>query len=129
MHPTIFFDGECNLCNGAVQFIIARDRHALFRFAPLQSQSARDMLGASPGAGNTIVLLQDGRRYVRSDAAVRIGFALAPPWPVVAVVAGALPKPWRDAAYDWIARNRFRLFGKRAACMIPAPGVAARFLP
>lgn len=128
MPATIFFDGACNLCNGAVRFIIAQDRAKVFRFAALQSPAARAALGPVEGAG-TIVLLEEGRRYERSDAAVRIAFALPWPWPALAALAGALPKALRDAVYDWIARNRYRLFGKRDACALAAPASeAARFL-
>ena len=129
-HPTIFFDGACTLCNGAVQTILALDRDAVFRFAALQSATARNARGPGGDAfGDTIVLLDGGRRYLRSDAVVRIGFALPWPWPALAAVANAVPRELRDAAYDWIARNRYRLFGQRAECIMPSPAQQARFLP
>jgi predicted DCC family thiol-disulfide oxidoreductase YuxK len=126
----ILFDGVCNLCNRSVQFIIARDPAARFRFAPLQSAAAARLLSdASAGAPmlDSMVLVEDGRAFTRSTAALRIARRLRAPWPL-AYAFILVPRPLRDRLYDVVARNRYRWFGKRETCMVPAPGIQARFL-
>lgn len=128
--PVILFDGVCNLCNGAVTWVIERDTHAQFRFASLQSDAARSALSsvAAPAImPDSIVLLDADGVHVRSDAALRIGAALGFPWSLLSL-ARIVPRVIRDAVYDYIARNRYRWFGRRDVCMLPAPGVANRFL-
>jgi predicted DCC family thiol-disulfide oxidoreductase YuxK len=129
-HPVILFDGVCNLCNGAVQFIIKRDKKAVFRFAPLQSDFGQAQLqksGLAFPTVETIVLVEDGTVYQRSDAALRISKHLSGAWPVL-YSCRIVPRILRDAAYNWIARNRYRFFGRRDECMIPTPELKARFL-
>ncbi len=126
----ILFDGVCNLCNGSVQFIIARDPAAQFRFAPLDSPAARRLIGESGVSSplpDSMVLVEQGRLYTRSDAALRITRRLRFPWPLLYAVV-ILPRRLRNALYDLIARNRYRWFGKRDACMVPTPELRARFL-
>jgi predicted DCC family thiol-disulfide oxidoreductase YuxK len=126
----VLFDGVCNLCNGAVNFIIDRDPAAYFRFAPLQSDAAREHLaGTSASAADldTIVLIEDGTAYVRSTAALRIARRLTAPWPLLSLFV-AVPRPLRDAIYNWIAQNRYDWFGKRDQCRLPTPELKARFL-
>lgn len=127
----ILFDGVCNLCNGAVQFIIKRDPNAYFRFAALQSETGQRLFkeaGLLSNQLDTIVLLEDGRAYMRSDAALRIARRLQQPWPLW-YGARVLPRVLRDGLYNLIARYRYRLFGKQESCMIPTPALKARFLP
>jgi predicted DCC family thiol-disulfide oxidoreductase YuxK len=128
--PVVLFDGVCNLCNSSVQFIIARDPSARFRFATLQSPTAQRLIEES-GAGSplpdSIVLLENGKLYTRSTAALRIARRLQFPWPLLYAWI-VVPRLLRDVAYDWIARNRYRWFGKRDACMMPTPELRARFL-
>jgi simple sugar transport system substrate-binding protein len=129
-HAVILFDGECNLCNGWVDFVIRRDRAERFRFASLQSEVARTLLGARRSADplpDTIVLLEDGRTYRRSSAVLRILYGLGFPWSVFSLFT-IIPRPVRDWTYNWIARNRYRWFGKRATCRVPSPAERARFL-
>jgi predicted DCC family thiol-disulfide oxidoreductase YuxK len=129
-HALVLFDGVCNLCNGAVNFIIDRDPAGYFRFAPLQSDAAAPYLdGAGGAAGDlgTLVLVEDGQTYVRSTAALRIARRLTAPWPLLAL-ALAVPRPLRDAVYDWVARHRYDWFGKRAECRVPTPALRSRFL-
>lgn len=129
-HPILLFDGVCNLCNGAVQFIIQRDPSGIFRFASLQSEAAAGMLARFPEAPrniSTIVLLENGRLYTRSDAALRAARYLPAPWPALYGFI-IIPRPLRNAVYDWIARNRYRWFGKKDQCMVPAPELKERFL-
>jgi predicted DCC family thiol-disulfide oxidoreductase YuxK len=129
-HAVVLFDGVCNLCNRTVQFIIARDPAAHFRFAALESEAARRLLGETQ-VGNTlpdsVVLIEDGRVYTRSTAALRIVRRLVFPWPLIYALM-VVPRPLRDMVYDLIARHRYWWFGKRDACMVPTPEIRARFL-
>lgn len=126
----MLFDGTCNLCHGAVQFIIRRDSQARFRFASLQSQVAARVL-AAVGVGevrpDSLVLVRDGRVRFRSAAALGIARGLRWPWPLTTVFWLV---PWfvRDLVYDWIARNRHRWFGRREECWVPTRELRARFL-
>ena len=132
--PLILFDGVCNLCNGAVLFVIDRDPRARFRFAALQEAEARRRLAAfGPDAArlgeslSSMLLLEDGRLYARSTAALRIARRLAWPWPLLAVLL-VVPTVLRDAVYGVVARNRYRWFGREEACRLPTPALRARFL-
>ncbi|GAB3321435.1 thiol-disulfide oxidoreductase DCC family protein [Larkinella ripae] len=127
---TILFDGVCNLCNAAVHFIIDRDPQNRFRFAALQSDAGRRLLARFPPASgpvDSIVLIRNGRSYVKSDAALAIARHLSGAWPAFTVFR-VFPRFLRDWAYDLIAKNRYRFFGREAACRIPTPALKARFL-
>ena len=129
-HPVILFDGVCNLCNGFVQFVIAHDPSARFHFASLQSDAAAALLNGRPTnrpIPDSIVLVEDGRLFTESSAALRIARALGLPWSLTYALI-AVPKPLRDAVYAWVARNRYRWFGKRDVCMMPTPELRGRFL-
>jgi predicted DCC family thiol-disulfide oxidoreductase YuxK len=126
----VLFDGVCNLCNGAVQFIINRDRQGRFSFASLQSAAAQAHLrqfGLSTEAFDTFVLVEGGKAYTRSTAALRIARRLPGAWKLLYALV-MVPRPVRDWAYGLVARNRYRLFGRRDACMVPTPELKARFL-
>ena len=128
--PVVLFDGVCNLCNGSVRFVIERDPRKHFQFAPLQSETATTLIGglANPLAmPDSIVLVDDGRLYVRSTAALRIARRLRFPWPLLWVFM-AVPRPLRDWVYDVIARHRYGWFGKRDTCMVPTKEIRDRFL-
>lgn len=128
--PLVLFDGDCNLCNGAVQFILRRDARAHFHFAALQSAAGRAALARVGGLGplpDSIVLVQRGRALVKSAAALAIARGLRWPWPLLSIF-WLVPWPLRDLVYDWIARNRYRWFGKREECWVPTPALRARFL-
>ena len=131
MNPLVLFDGVCNLCNGFVQFVIERDPAARFQFGALQSDAAQRLLASagwsSPETPETVVLLEDGRVFTRSTAALRIVRRLSFPWPL-AYGFILIPRPLRDAIYDSIARRRYRWFGRREQCMMPTPGLRRRFL-
>jgi predicted DCC family thiol-disulfide oxidoreductase YuxK len=129
-HPIVLFDGVCNFCNGSINFIIRRDRSKIFRFAPLQSKAGAKVLrqfGLPPDWVETIVLVEDGGCYTRSTAALRIVRRLGGPWSILYVLR-VIPAAARDTIYDLIARNRYRWFGRKNACMIPTPEVRERFL-
>jgi predicted DCC family thiol-disulfide oxidoreductase YuxK len=126
----VLFDGQCNLCNRSVKFIVRRDAHYRFRFASLQSESGRKIVeehGKNPADRDTILLLQDGKLYDRSTAALRIARALTGPWPLLFAFI-VVPVFVRDIVYRLIANNRYRWFGKTETCMIPTPDIRARFL-
>lgn len=129
-HPVVLFDGVCNLCSRSVQYIIRHDPKGRFRFASLQSEIGRELQerhGFDPNAVNTIVLIEHGKAYAKSDAALRIARCLSGPmrlwW-----LARFVPRPIRDLVYDWMGRNRYRWFGRREECMVPGQGVRERFL-
>ncbi len=126
----IVFDGLCNLCTASVQFILRHERKPHFKFAPVQSNAGGALFAASGLASadvDTFVLIEDGRPYMRSDAAIRVARGLSAPWSL-AVALAIIPRPIRDWAYRIIARNRYRWFGQRAACMVPSPEDRERFL-
>jgi predicted DCC family thiol-disulfide oxidoreductase YuxK len=128
--PILLFDGVCNLCNGFVQFLIKRDPEGIFRFASLQSEAGKELLeqfGIPQDEINTVVMVDEGKAYTHSDVALRVAKKLGGAWPLLGVFA-VIPKPLRDAVYNWIARNRYAWFGKRESCMIPTPELRERFL-
>lgn len=126
----ILFDGECNLCHGAVQFVLRRDPRARFRFASLQSAAGRAAIAAAAPAArlpDSIVLLRGGRLDTKSAAALAVARGLRFPWPLLSVF-WLVPYPLRDLVYDWIARHRYRWFGRRERCWVPEPALRGRFL-
>lgn len=128
--PLVLYDGQCGLCNRSVQMILRHDRRGTFRFAALQSELGQALLrrhGLPAGAIDTVVLVDDGEAFTRSRAALRIAGKMDRPWPLMRAF-GIVPRPLRDVVYDWVARNRYRWFGRTDACMLPPPEVRARFL-
>lgn len=128
--PVILFDGVCNLCNSSVLFIIKRDPRAQFKFASLQSEFGQEQLRrfTLPTTElNSVFLLADGKLYQKSNAAIKIAGRLTGGWPLMAIFR-IVPTRVRDAVYDWVARNRYRWFGKREVCMIPTPELKSRFI-
>lgn len=126
----VLFDGVCNLCSGAVQFIIQRDPKAKFQFASLQSATGQEQLerfGLDKTKLHSILLIQDEHVLQRSDAALAIAKQLSGAWPAFYFFK-IFPRFFRDGAYDWIARNRYKFFGKKEACWIPTPELKERFL-
>ena len=132
-HTIILFDGVCNLCSRSVRFVISRDIHAHFRFAPLQSDAARRICAERgvpiPTAAepDSIIVLAGSRALERSDAALAIAVRLPFPWPLLRVFR-VIPPMIRDWIYRLVARNRYRWFGKADACMVPTPELRARFI-
>ncbi len=128
--PVVLYDGVCALCNWAVRFILAHDARRVFVFAPLQSDVGRrwqDRFGIPRDALDTVILVQDGRVHVRSDAAFRILRQLNTVWGVLLVLR-VLPLSFSDLFYNLIARSRYRVFGRYDACPIPSPEDRHRFL-
>ncbi len=129
-NPVVLYDGVCNLCNGAVRFIIARDREGVFRFAALQSEVGRALAnecGLDRDKLDTVALVDEGSCFIRSDAAIRIASRLPGMWPALRVLR-VVPRPLRDWGYDLVARNRYRLFGREDACQLPDQHIRDRFL-
>ncbi|MFB6190974.1 MAG: thiol-disulfide oxidoreductase DCC family protein [Candidatus Nanohaloarchaea archaeon] len=127
----VLFDGLCDLCSGLVRFTIARDSEKKFRFAPLRSDTGKDILddaGADTGELETFVLVEDGQVYTRSTAAVRLLKGLGGGWSIAAYLLEAVPRPLRDLCYRLVARIRYPLFGRRESCMVPSPEIKDRFL-
>ena len=126
----VLFDGVCNLCNGWVRFLIARDRQARLRLASVQSDAGKAILaacGLPTDEFNTMVFLEKGRAYIKSTAFLRVVRHFPWPWPLLS--AGRIvPRPVRDWLYDRVALNRYALFGRQEVCMVPTPEIRKRFL-
>lgn len=127
----ILFDGVCNLCNGAVQFIIKRDKKDIFRFAALQDPIGKQLMEArgiaTMNMETMILIVPDKAYYTKSSAALKIAYEFGGLWKIVKVFEW-LPPGFRDAIYAVIAKNRYKWFGKQESCMIPTPELKARFL-
>ena len=127
---TIVFDGVCVLCNGWVDFLLARDRRGRYRFAAMQSPAGRRLLAAhrlDPDDPVSFLLVDTAGAHTDSDAIVRVLTGLGGPWRL-AGLARLLPRGLRDRLYRWLARHRYRWFGRRPTCRLPDPAHAARFL-
>ncbi|MBX3443959.1 MAG: DUF393 domain-containing protein [Planctomyces sp.] len=128
--PIVFFDGVCGLCNRTVDFILSHDRRQRIRVAPLQGETASRELDSSDTAQLGSVVLKTSRgTYRRSSAAVRILTELGGVWRVLGGLLWLVPKPLRDVGYEAVARNRYRLFGRKESCRLPTPEEAGRLLP
>jgi len=128
--PIVVFDGYCALCTGFAQFVLRHDPAAKFRLLAAQSILGRALYehyGLDPQDYETNILIADGIAWFKSEAAIRIAEGLGWPWSVLGCLR-VLPRPARDVAYDVVARNRLRLFGKRTSCYAPAAGARDRFL-
>jgi predicted DCC family thiol-disulfide oxidoreductase YuxK len=126
----VIFDGVCNLCNGAVNFIIKRDPQAIFAFAPMQSDFAKELMKKHQIANigiDTFLLIRDEECFVFSSAALEIAKDLTGYWKILNFFR-IVPAVIRDAFYKLFARNRYRLFGRQETCMIPAEKVRSRFV-
>ena len=129
-HPVVLFDGVCNLCNDAVDFVVRHDPERRFKLASLQSDAGQALLaryGLAEDPPDSIVLVERGRVYLRSTAALRIAAGLDGALPLLQAFL-AVPPRLRDAVYRYIAENRYRWFGKRETCRLPTPEERARFL-
>jgi predicted DCC family thiol-disulfide oxidoreductase YuxK len=127
----ILFDGVCNLCNGAIQFVIKRDKKDTFRYAALQSEIGEQLVterAIDTAKVDSIILIEPGVAYfTKSDAALQISKSFGGGWKLLSIFTW-IPKSFRDVVYDLIARNRYKLFGRKDACMIPTPELQAKFL-
>ena len=129
-HSIILFDGVCNLCNGAVNFVIKRDPGNVFKFTPLQEKQGVLLLkkhAIDAQKLDSIVLVENKKVYTKSSAALRIARKLSGLWPLFFVLL-IIPSFIRDGVYDFIAKNRYKWFGKKEQCMIPTPDLREKFL-
>lgn len=123
----ILFDGECNFCDASVQFIIKRD-NGTFHFASLQSKFGKELVKRFRLQSiDSLVLIENDRAYTKSTAALRIAKRLYLLWPLCYLLI-VLPKPIRDSIYDFIAKNRYKWFGKKEVCMLSSEKDRIRFL-
>ncbi|MCL4109573.1 UNVERIFIED_CONTAM: hypothetical protein GTU68_061720 [Idotea baltica] len=126
----MLFDGVCNLCNNTVQFVIERDVDAKIMFASLQSEVGQQILteyNLPTNDFDSFVLLKNGKIYQRSTAALKVAAKLGTPYSLMALFL-IIPEPIRDAAYSFIAKNRYKWFGKEESCWLPTPELKSRFL-
>ncbi len=126
----ILFDGVCNLCNGFVNFLILRDTGNRFQFGSLQSDNVKQLLkehGFVVNDLSTVILVEDSKLYTQSTAVLKILRKMPGAWPLLYGFV-VLPRALRDFVYRLVAKNRYKMFGKKDACMIPTPELKARFL-
>ncbi|HZG88205.1 thiol-disulfide oxidoreductase DCC family protein [Paenibacillus sp.] len=129
-HAIVLYDGECNMCNAVVQFTIVRNRGGRLRYAAQQSDAGRRLLaahGLSGDALDTFVLIEGDRAYTRSEGALRLMKHLNAGWPLLSALR-IVPRPLRDPLYTFVARNRYRWFGKSERCMLMRPEYRDKFL-
>ena len=127
--PLMLFDGVCNLCQGGVQFYISHDKSGKIMFASLQSALGREVSQAmnfKEGEMNTMLLIENGRIYTQSDAALNTTKYLDGGWKILRYLK-IFPKFLRDFVYGIVAKNRYRWFGKQNECWLPTPDLKKRF--
>jgi predicted DCC family thiol-disulfide oxidoreductase YuxK len=126
----LLFDGVCNFCNDTVNFILTMDKNDRFRFATLQSEIGKNLLGRpplNPKESESVVLIEKGKVYRYSSAGLRIAKNLGGGWSLLYIFI-LVPPFIRDAIYKWIARNRYKWFGKRDSCRMPDEKTKSKFL-
>lgn len=129
-HPTILFDGVCNFCNNTINFIIRQDKKGIFRFAPLQSPAGQQLLRQYKlplTSLNSFLLIDGSKVYKASTAGLKLYGKLSARWQWTQLF-WVVPPFIRDGLYNFIAKNRYKWFGKREACMVPTPALRSRFL-
>ncbi|MEH7419082.1 thiol-disulfide oxidoreductase DCC family protein [Neobacillus drentensis] len=129
MERIILFDGQCNLCNSSVQFILKRDLNGIFKFTSIQGKIGQELLkkhGLRTDI-NSFVLLEDGKFYLKSDAALRVCKELMGFWKLLTILL-VVPPFLRDYVYNYVASNRYKWFGKNESCLLPSPEWKSRFL-
>jgi predicted DCC family thiol-disulfide oxidoreductase YuxK len=127
----LVFDGVCVLCSHWVAFVLRHDRRRLYKFAAMQTVTGRELLtrhGIDPDDPKSFLLLEAGRGYMDTDAIIRVLKSFGGVWQALAALLRLMPRLLRDPMYRWLARNRYRLFGRRDVCMIPSQQSAERFL-
>ena len=130
-HSILVFDGVCVLCSHWVGFVLRHDARGVYKFAAMQTPTGRQLLiehGIDPDDPNSFLLLEQGRSYTDTDAVVRVLRSFGGRWKVAAALMAFVPRVVRDSLYRWIARNRYRLFGRHDVCIVPSVQTADRFL-
>lgn len=128
--PVLLFDGVCNLCNSSVQWVLSHDHRGVFQFASLQSETGQELLrqhGLASENFDTVVLVESDRVFLRSDVPLEIVRRIGGFWGILYFFK-IIPRSVRDALYNFVARNRYWWFGRRATCMLPKPEWKERFL-
>jgi len=126
----ILFDGVCNLCNSSVTFVIERDKKDLFRFAALQEPAGQQLIKQYQidiSKTDSIILIDGDKAYVKSTAALKVARHLGGGYPLLYGFM-IIPNFIRNWVYDYVARNRYKWYGKKESCMIPTPELKAKFL-
>ncbi|MCL6260746.1 thiol-disulfide oxidoreductase DCC family protein [Aquiflexum sp. TKW24L] len=129
-HDIILFDGVCNLCNNAIDFVIKRDKKERFKFGALQDNATKSILKdykINEAYLDSIILIRGDQVFYKSKAALEIARNLGGIWPLL-YVFNFIPSAVRDPVYDWIARNRYKWFGKKETCRIPTTKEKRKFL-
>lgn len=129
-HPVILFDSQCVLCSANARFILRHDRRCRFRLAAMQSEAGAALFrahGIDPADPDTLIVVEGDRARRNSDAVIAIWSDLGWPWRGVQALR-LVPRPLRDAVYRLVARNRYRLFGRRETCWLPDPTDRDRLL-
>lgn len=129
VYPVVYFDGVCGMCNKAVDFIIRRDRRHTFHYAPLQGETARRLALPEGELLNSLVYEDQTGHYRKTDAVWRILVGIGGVWGCLGWMLRLLPRFFRDWGYDLIARNRYRIFGKKESCRLPTREERGLFLP
>ena len=128
--PILLFDGHCNLCNAWVQYVVKRDSSSTIRFASLQSGAGRRLLEEHKIDANyidSLVLFEEERFSVSSNAVLRT-LSYFDGWERHLIFLSVVPRSLRDLVYRFIAKNRYKWFGKREQCMVPTAELSKRFL-
>tara|TARA_B110000240_G_scaffold186415_1_gene223037 strand:- start:497 stop:907 length:411 start_codon:yes stop_codon:yes gene_type:complete len=128
--PLVLFDGFCNLCNSSVQYVIKHDRHNKFKFASLQSDAAKEILlqfNENNSDLNSIILIDNNKIFKKSLAVLRLLKILGGVYTLLYIFI-IIPKPLRDWVYDYIAKNRYKWYGKKDSCMIPTKELKNKFI-
>lgn len=131
VHPVLLFDGVCNLCNGAVQFVIKHDPKGNIHFASLQSEAGQQLLASHhyhDTGMHSVVFIEGTQLFTKSDAVLHVGLQLGGVWGILSRTGLLLPRRVRDVLYDWIANNRYRWLGKAEQCLLPTREIRSRFL-
>ncbi|MES2836758.1 MAG: thiol-disulfide oxidoreductase DCC family protein [Bacteroidota bacterium] len=126
----ILFDGVCNFCNSSINFVIERDPNKKFKFAPLQSEAGEKIqkqFNLDTTKFDSVLLIKNGKVLSKSTAALYIAKELKGLWPLLFVFI-IVPPFLRNAVYNYIAKNRYKWFGKQDSCMMPTPDLRSRFL-
>jgi predicted DCC family thiol-disulfide oxidoreductase YuxK len=126
----ILFDGVCNFCNSSINLVIRNDKKNIFRFAPLQSETAKQLLKQhhiDPTITDSIVYIANGKAHVRSSAALHIARRMDGLYPLLFGMI-IIPPFLRNLVYNYIAKNRYKWFGKKDSCMMPTPEIRQKFI-